>query len=175
MWGTIADFKENLNKIALDVHHDGDDDDDDESPTFSDRRSSRASTHSNSIPRSPLVNGITDRPYASAIEQYTAEIKRLQASEAEIKALSVNYAALLKEKEDQINRLNKENVTLKQNLETSSPASSNGNHKFKGSSDQSPNRQHRLTTQMKNAVNNGTMSTLQVKDKVMTIYYFGQS
>jgi hypothetical protein len=33
------------------------------------------------------------------IEQYRAEIKRLQASEAEIKALSVNYAALLKEKE----------------------------------------------------------------------------
>lgn len=33
------------------------------------------------------------------IEQYKAEIKRLQESEAEIKALSVNYAALLKEKE----------------------------------------------------------------------------
>ncbi|KAL9318202.1 hypothetical protein ACSQ67_014719 [Phaseolus vulgaris] len=33
------------------------------------------------------------------IEQYKAEIKKLQASEAEIKALSVNYAALLKEKE----------------------------------------------------------------------------
>lgn len=33
------------------------------------------------------------------IEQYKTEIKRLQNSEAEIKALSVNYAALLKEKE----------------------------------------------------------------------------
>ena len=33
------------------------------------------------------------------MEQYKAEIKKLQASEAEIKALSVNYAALLKEKE----------------------------------------------------------------------------
>lgn len=33
------------------------------------------------------------------IEQYRAEIKRLQESEAEIKALSKNYAALLKEKE----------------------------------------------------------------------------
>lgn len=33
------------------------------------------------------------------MEQYKAEIKRLQASEAEIKALSVNYAALLKDKE----------------------------------------------------------------------------
>lgn len=35
----------------------------------------------------------------SQIEQYQAEIKRLRESEAEIKALSVNYAALLKEKE----------------------------------------------------------------------------
>jgi hypothetical protein len=33
------------------------------------------------------------------IERYKAEIKKLQESEAEIKALSVNYAALLKEKE----------------------------------------------------------------------------
>lgn len=33
------------------------------------------------------------------IEQYKAEIKRLQESEAQIKALSVNYAALLKERE----------------------------------------------------------------------------
>lgn len=37
--------------------------------------------------------------YYLQIEQYKAEIKKLQASEAEIKALSVNYAALLKEKE----------------------------------------------------------------------------
>lgn len=33
------------------------------------------------------------------IEKYKTEIKRLKESEAEIKALSVNYAALLKEKE----------------------------------------------------------------------------
>lgn len=33
------------------------------------------------------------------VEQYKAEIKRLQESEAQIKALSVNYAALLKERE----------------------------------------------------------------------------
>ena len=33
------------------------------------------------------------------IEEYKAEINRLEASEAEIKALAVNYAALLKEKE----------------------------------------------------------------------------
>ncbi|PNX99771.1 golgin candidate 4-like protein [Trifolium pratense] len=109
MWSTIANLKENLNKIALDVHDEDDEDDavlasygippDGQSPTVSDRRNSRGSTHSNSIPRSPAANGITDNAYASEIEQYRAEIKRLQASEAEIKALSVNYAALLKEKE----------------------------------------------------------------------------
>ncbi|MCH89012.1 golgin candidate 3-like, partial [Trifolium medium] len=108
MWSTIANLKENLNKIALDVHDDDEDDavlasygipPDGQSPTVSDRRNSRGSTHSNSIPRSPAANGIADNPYASEIEQYRAEIKRLQASEAEIKALSVNYAALLKEKE----------------------------------------------------------------------------
>ena len=43
------------------------------------------------------------------IAQYKSEIKRLQDSEAKIKALSVNYAALLKEREDRISRLNDEN------------------------------------------------------------------
>lgn len=172
MWSTIANLKENLNQIALDVHNDDDDEDDvvsyaisndDESPSVSDRRNSRGSRRSNSIPRSPIPNGIADHPYSSEIEQYRAEIKRLQASEAEIKALSVNYAALLKEKEDHIIRLNKENGSLKQNLEATSPASSNGNHRVRGSSDQSSNRQHRSATQMKNryTTNNGNMFTLE--------------
>ncbi|XP_014633249.1 golgin candidate 3 isoform X2 [Glycine max] len=183
MWGTIANFKENLNKIALDVH----DDDDDEifraygagSPAngdnsvVSDRRSSRGSTRSKLGIRSPLANGI-DHASLHEIEQYKAEIKKLQASEAEIKALSVNYAALLKEKEDHIFKLNKENSSLKQNLEATnaalrvsriegSGASTNGTYTVKGSSDQSPNRQHKLNTQRKNryAINNGTMSALE--------------
>ncbi|KAG5021806.1 hypothetical protein JHK85_018148 [Glycine max] len=184
MWGTIANFKENLNKIALDVH---DDDDDDEifraygagSPAngdnsvVSDRRSSRGSTRSKLGIRSPLANGI-DHASLHEIEQYKAEIKKLQASEAEIKALSVNYAALLKEKEDHIFKLNKENSSLKQNLEATnaalrvsriegSGASTNGTYTVKGSSDQSPNQQHKLNTQRKNryAMNNGTMSALE--------------
>ncbi|WVZ08844.1 hypothetical protein V8G54_022190 [Vigna mungo] len=140
MWGTIANFKENLNKIALDVHyaHDDDDDDDDQhhvvSPTVSDRRNSHTFAHSNSFPSSPPPNGMSDHPYASEIEQYKAEIKRLQASEAEIQALSVNYAAILKEKE--------------------------------GNSDLSSNRQHWFTTQMKNlyATNNRTTSALESDD-----------
>ncbi|XP_061349825.1 golgin candidate 3 [Gastrolobium bilobum] len=180
MWGTIANLKENLNKIALDVHDDDDDDamlrmyggGDGDNSAVSDRRNSHGFAHSKSGIRSPLSNGI-DHASPSEIEQYKAEIKRLQASEAEIKALSVNYAALLKEKEDQIVRLNKETGSLKQNLEATnaalsvsriegSGASKNGIYSVKGSSDQSPNRQHKFTTQLKNhyAINNGTMSAL---------------
>ncbi|XP_045790346.1 golgin candidate 3-like isoform X1 [Trifolium pratense] len=115
MWSTIANLKENLNKIALDVHEEdemfriyG------EESSVSDRRNSNGFVRSSGI-RSPLANGV-DHVSISETEQYKAEIKRLQASEAEIKALSVNYAALLKEKEDQIVKLNKENGSLKQNL-----------------------------------------------------------
>ncbi|KAF5188214.1 hypothetical protein FRX31_022200, partial [Thalictrum thalictroides] len=39
------------------------------------------------------------------IEQYKAEVQRLRPSETAIKTLSVNYAALLKEKEVGINHL----------------------------------------------------------------------
>ncbi|RZB93818.1 golgin candidate 3-like isoform X2 [Glycine soja] len=64
---------------------------------------------------------------------------------------------------DHIVRLNKENGSLKQNLEATSPASANGAYTVKGSNDQSPNRLHRFTTQMKNryATNNGTTSALE--------------
>ncbi|MED6133333.1 hypothetical protein PIB30_027367 [Stylosanthes scabra] len=165
MWGNIANLKENLNKIALDVH----DDDDDEilriyagSPAaVSDRRNSHSSANSKSpAVRShhPLANG-TDHahPSLSEIEQYKAEIKRLHASEAEIKALSVNYAALLKEKEDHIVRLNKENGSLKQHLDATSAAlrvsrteaSTTGTYSVKGSNNQSPSRQNKFTTQSK--------------------------
>ncbi|XP_068478103.1 golgin candidate 3-like isoform X2 [Phaseolus vulgaris] len=183
MWGTIANFKENLNKIALDVH---DDDDDEilreygtgipangENSAVSGRRSSLGSASSKSGTRSPLANGI-DLASLSEIEQYKAEIKKLQASEAEIKALSVNYAALLKEKEDHIVKLNKDNGSLKQNLEATKAAlrvsriegsgvSTNGTYTVKGSSDQSPNRQNKFNVQRKsrNAISNGTVSTLK--------------
>ncbi|KAF5464372.1 hypothetical protein F2P56_014451 [Juglans regia] len=180
MWNSIANLKESLNKIALDVH----DDDDgelqiyvsrnrvDDSPV-SDRRSSHSFAHSNSVSRSPVANGI-DSPSNFEIERYKSEIKRLQESEAEIKALSVNYAALLKEKEDQISRLNKENGSLKQNLDATNAAQNasgnegakalaNGVNVHKGSADQSPNRQHRITTQAKsryagNQIDNGVVS-----------------
>lgn len=65
MWGTIANLKENLNKIALDVHE-GDSDDDEELTisgsgngdvtSVSDRRNSHR--FAKSVSRSPLPNGI---------------------------------------------------------------------------------------------------------------------
>ena len=76
MWGTIANFKENLNKIALDVH----DDDDEEILSFyagspaadaavSDRRNSHGSAHSKSaaVRSRPLANG-TDHAHPSLSE-----------------------------------------------------------------------------------------------------------
>ncbi|KAI3703184.1 hypothetical protein L1987_73082 [Smallanthus sonchifolius] len=123
MWSTtLANLKENLNKIALDVHHDDDGDDYQRLSEISDSRNSSYSdrrfplNHGRSV--SPIANGL-DSTSSSEIQQYKAEIKRLQESEAQIKALSVNYAALLKEREDRISRLNDENSSLKKNLDAS--------------------------------------------------------
>ncbi|GFY97384.1 golgin Putative 4 [Actinidia rufa] len=171
MWSSIANLKENLHKIALDVH-----DDDDEALEIynspdrngaSDRRISHNFARSSPASHSPLANGF-DSPYNSEIEQYKAEIKRLQESESEIKALSLNYAALLKEKEDWIFRLNEENGLLKQNLEVTNASrnenlktSANSLNGLKGSGDQSPNRQHKASVKSRsvgNRANNGFIS-----------------
>ncbi|KAL8111266.1 golgin candidate 3 [Apium graveolens] len=123
MWSaSLASLKENLNKIAQDVH-DSDDDyenssiynsnDRNDSPVSNRRFSDRSFSYSNS----PLSNGF-DSAHNSEIDQYTYQIKKLQDSEVSLKALSVNYAALLKEKEDYISRINEENSSLKQNLAT---------------------------------------------------------
>ncbi|PNY07314.1 golgin candidate 4-like protein [Trifolium pratense] len=126
MWSTIANLKENLNKIALDVHEEdemfriyG------EESSVSDRRNSNGFVRSSGI-RSPLANGV-DHVSISETEQYKAEIKRLQASEAEIKALELKVGwacalSMFKSEgpvqlyKDQIVKLNKENGSLKQNL-----------------------------------------------------------
>ncbi|GKB21247.1 hypothetical protein Tco_0855170, partial [Tanacetum coccineum] len=99
MWSTtLANLKENLNKIALDVHDDEDNDyDDDRLSEISNNDQRRYSINNRRRSVSPVVaNGFDSN---SQIEQYKAEIKRLQESESQIKALSVNYAALLKERE----------------------------------------------------------------------------
>ncbi|XVF33245.1 hypothetical protein REPUB_Repub17cG0152300 [Reevesia pubescens] len=174
MWSSIANLKENLNKIALDVHDDDDEEleiygsgNGDHSPFF-ERRNSHRFALSKPVSFSPIANGI-DSPFNSEIDRYRAEIKKLQESEGEIKALSVNYAALLKEKEEQISRLNQENGSLKQNLNVtnaalsaarseSSKISSNGTNALKGNGDQSPNRQHKSTSLVKNRYAGNQMS-----------------
>ncbi|GAV69909.1 hypothetical protein CFOL_v3_13409 [Cephalotus follicularis] len=185
MWGTIANLKENLNKIALDVH-----DDDDEiygsrngdDSSVSDRRNSHRFAHSKPVSPSPVANGIDSPLHNPEIEHYKAEIKKLEESQAQIKALAVNYAAILKEKEGQISRLNQENGSLKQNLDArnaalnasrneSFKASTNG--VLKGSGDLSTNRQNKVTTQVKNRysgnqMHNGVASRLDNIDNGIT-------
>ncbi|KAJ6400655.1 hypothetical protein OIU84_016151 [Salix udensis] len=161
MWSSIANLKQNLEKIALDVHDDNEDleiyaSTNGYDSSVSDRRNSHRFAHSKSVSPSPIANG-DDSPYNFEIEQYKAQIKRLQESEAEIKALSVNYAAILKEKEDQISRLNQENGSLKQNLGATKEALNVSRNEhlrastsiIKQSGEQSPKRPHKPATQAK--------------------------
>ncbi|KAL2461517.1 Golgin candidate 4 [Abeliophyllum distichum] len=177
MWNSVANLKESLSKIALDVHDDDDDDDlsiytphrdrfdnSNNNHSVSERRFSRNFTNSRSPTHSPIVNGF-DSPHNHEIEKYKVEIKKLQESEAEIKALSVNYAALLKEKEDQISRLTGENDSLKQNLLTTNAALNASKNVLKGSSDLSPSRQNKTAVKnrttgspQQNGLGNGTTS-----------------
>ncbi|GMI69599.1 golgin candidate 4 [Hibiscus trionum] len=174
MWSSIADLKDNLNKIALDVLDDEDDEleiygsGNGDHSSFFERRNSHRFAHSNPISLSPIANG-TDSPINSEIERYRAEIKKLQESESEIKALSFNYAALLKEKEEQISRLNQENNSLKQNLNVTNAAlgaarsenskvSSNGINAPKGNGDQSPHQLRKSASLVKNRHGGNQMS-----------------
>ncbi|KAF8108521.1 hypothetical protein N665_0108s0056 [Sinapis alba] len=154
MWSSIENLKENLNKIALDVHDDDEDEEDLHSygsangfgdVSDSNRRNPNGFRSSRSVSRYPISNGIEPHGHHE-IERYKAEIKKLQESEADIKALSVNYAALLREKEDQISRLNQENGSLKQNLKE---ARTDINNAVKGNNVQSPNRLQKSLSNLK--------------------------
>lgn len=72
MWSSIADLKENLHKIALDVYDDEDEEREiygsgngDHSPFF-DRRNSHRFAHSKPFSVSPIANG-TDSPINSEV------------------------------------------------------------------------------------------------------------
>ncbi|XP_042481258.1 golgin candidate 4 isoform X2 [Macadamia integrifolia] len=165
MWSSIANLKENLNQMALDVQDAAEEleifrTSTGEDSSLSDRRISHRFAQSKSPMRSPIPNGV-DSGFQNEIEKYRAEVQRLQASESEIKALSVNYAALLKEKEEQLSRLQEENGSLRQTVEATNAgqyASRNGSPKMltnnpdvlKGMGDQSPSRQYRIATQANN-------------------------
>ncbi|KAI3928452.1 hypothetical protein MKW98_024053 [Papaver atlanticum] len=127
MWNSLANIKENLNQIVLEVQDATDGEEfeiyrsnsnsaAEDSPIFNRRISHRFAQSNNSPLRSPMSNG-GDSALKSEIEKYKTEIQKFQASEAEIKALSVNYVALLKEKEEKLSRLHGENEMLRKNLE----------------------------------------------------------
>ncbi|XP_077251382.1 golgin candidate 4-like isoform X2 [Tasmannia lanceolata] len=164
MRGSIATFKESLSQIVQDAEIYGSLAVAGEDTYLSHRRISHQFAHS----KSPFPPNGTDSPYNPHIEQYKAEIQRLQASEAEIKALSVNYAAILKEKEEELSRLHEENGSLRRNLEATSAAgfaSRNGSTKrsknnlsvLKGIGDLSTSRHQRQTTQV-NPSHNATVA-----------------
>ncbi|XP_058096115.1 golgin candidate 4 isoform X2 [Magnolia sinica] len=162
MRSTIATYKENLSQIALDVQDAAEELEiyrsaAGEDASVADRRISHRFAQSKSPQWSPFPNGV-DSGFKAEIEQYKAEIQRLQTSEAEIKALSVNYAAILKEKEEELSRLNEENGLLRKNLAATNAVgyasrneslrtSINNSSVHKGTGDKSPSRQQRHTTQ----------------------------
>ncbi|CAF2059902.1 golgin candidate 3 isoform X1 [Brassica napus] len=169
MWSSIENLKENLNKIALDVHEDYDDEDEEALHSYGSANNVGGRRSSRSASRYQISNGI-ESPAHHEIERYKAEIKKLQESESDIKALSVNYAALLRDKEDQISRLNQENGSLKQSLTSTSAAlkeartsifRKSNNNAIKGNNDQSPNRLQKSVSLSKGR---GLMSNGKGKD-----------
>ncbi|KAL0866137.1 hypothetical protein Bca101_045255 [Brassica carinata] len=164
MWSSIENLKENLNKIALDVHED-----DEEVLHIYSSVNVGGGRNSSGHSKYQISSGI-ESPAHHEIERYKAEIKKLQESESDIKALSVNYAALLRDKEDQISRLNQENGSLKQNLTSTSAAlkeartgiaGESNNNVIKGNNDQSPNR---LQKSVSHSKRRGLMSNGKGKD-----------
>ncbi|KAL0724580.1 hypothetical protein Bca4012_039179 [Brassica carinata] len=97
MWSSIENLKENLNKIALDVYDE--DEEDEEVLHIYSSVNVGGGRNSSGHSRYQISSGI-ESPAHHEIERYKAEIKKLQESESDIKALSVNYAALLRDKEN---------------------------------------------------------------------------
>ncbi|XP_031475828.1 golgin candidate 4-like isoform X2 [Nymphaea colorata] len=130
MRNSIASLKENLSRIALDVHGDTDDDEfagslvGQDGPE-SDRRVSQRLAQSK---HSTISNG-NAWSHQAQLDDYKAEVERLKASEAEIRRLSINYAAILKEKEE-----DGEQSPSRQPTQVSQTISSSRNHSYGGPS-----------------------------------------
>ncbi|OAY82454.1 golgin candidate 4-like [Ananas comosus] len=121
MRSSISNYRESLSRIASEVL-DGEDELEipesrGEVSPVSARRFPRRSSRATPPHGSPVGNGADSEAHGE-IAKYKEEIQKLQASEAEIKALSFNYAAMLKEKEEQLSKLHEENESLRRSLET---------------------------------------------------------
>ncbi|XP_068644821.1 golgin candidate 4-like [Aristolochia californica] len=159
----IATYKESLSHLGLVVEDAAEELDiygshtPEEDASVFDRRASHRFAQSNSPNRASLPNGTS--AFKADVERYKAEIQRLQASEAEINALSDNYAAILKDKEEELSHLHEENGLLRKSLETASAVShtsrserrktlANNSTFFKGTGEQPSNQLQRSTSQV---------------------------
>lgn len=168
MRSKIASYKESLSRIASDVLDAAEDLSEEpgsqptrDSPSVDrDRRMSHRLAQSASPVRYPASSNGAGSGATKEVDQNEAEIERLRASEAEIKALAVNYAAILKEKEGELSRLHEENSLLKQSLEARKGIT-------QGTNNQPPSRaQHRNGVQgsPRSPVNNLQKSTISRQD-----------
>nr|CAB3480850.1 unnamed protein product [Digitaria exilis] len=130
MRSSIATYRESLSRLAVEV----DDAAADEvpAPSAPDARGGDLSATPPSSGRRrrysrPGPASGSDAAEPEEISKLREDIQKLQASEAEIKALSFNYAAMLKEKEEQLGKLREENGSLKRNLESCKAVSASSN------------------------------------------------
>ncbi|CAM0911411.1 unnamed protein product [Alopecurus aequalis] len=140
MQSSIATYRESLSRLAGEV----DDATADEVPVPA---PSREGDHAPTPPPSGRRRRHS-RPNpaeSDEISKLKEDIEKLQASEAEIKALSFNYAAMLKEKEEQLGKLREENGSLRRSMESSIYKAVSGNSN--GNLQRSPSRTQRNTVQ----------------------------
>ncbi|KAM0906378.1 hypothetical protein ACQ4PT_016802 [Festuca glaucescens] len=138
MRSSIATYRESLSRLAGEV----DDATADEVPVPA---PSREGEHAPTPPSSGRRRRYSrpDPAEPDEISKLKEDIEKLQASETEIKALSFNYAAMLKEKEEQLGKLREENCSLKRSMESSNSKAVSGNSN--GTLQRSPSRTQRNT------------------------------
>ncbi|KAL0379455.1 UNVERIFIED_CONTAM: Golgin candidate 3 [Sesamum angustifolium] len=125
MWSSVANLKESLSKIALDVH----DEDDEELPIYT----------SSSSDQFDNGNSVSERRIS---RNFTRSRMQTHSSIGNGFDSSLNH-------EDQISRLTEENGSLKQNLLTTNAAVSAFKTVPKGTGDISPNRHNKPATRIR--------------------------
>uniref|UniRef100_A0ACD5ZVB7 Uncharacterized protein n=1 Tax=Avena sativa TaxID=4498 RepID=A0ACD5ZVB7_AVESA len=140
MRSSIATYRESLSRLAGEV----DDATEDEVPAT---EASREGDHAPTPPYSGRRRRYSrpDPAEPDEISKLKKDIEKLQASEAEIKALSFNYATMLKEKEEQLGKLREENGSLRRSMESSNSKAVQG--KSDGTLQRSPSITQRNTVE----------------------------
>uniref|UniRef100_K3YLB0 GRIP domain-containing protein n=1 Tax=Setaria italica TaxID=4555 RepID=K3YLB0_SETIT len=170
MRSSIATYRESLSRLAVEV----DDAAADEVPVPSAPADARGGDLSATPPSSGRRRrysrpgpspgpGSDSSAEPDEISKLREDIQKLQASEAEIKALSFNYAAMLKEKEEQLGKLREENGSLKRNLESCKAVSANSNGTFERSPRAQRNsvQENSLNTTKQNGYGGGSSHGIQ--------------